>query len=171
MARGDVIAVRTEVVRAVLVDGIAEEVVRRAASASPPAALAAARRHVDATAAVDVAHAGWLARAIEEERFDRARAGAPWLLDALSERAPTDPASAVDAVCGDLAAREPLARPRPDDPAAATWRLPGPGGHVRHELALAAIAAAGGGPPELKRCWVHGLLVRGAEGELARRGG
>jgi hypothetical protein len=167
MARGEVMAVRMEVVRAVLIEGMAREVSGRLDAAEPPERLAGAAAHAGGDErAVRVAHAGWLAREVELERFERARVPAPWLRAALLDRSPGDPAAAVGAVCADLAAREPLARPAPDDPDAATWRVAGPGGHVRHELALEAIRSAGGGPPALKRCWVHGFLARCCEDAL-----
>jgi hypothetical protein len=54
-----------------------------------------------------------------------------------------------------------------------TWRIPGPGGHVRHYVALEAIEwlagetavdiGDGGAGAELKRCWLYGFFLRACE--------
>jgi hypothetical protein len=55
-----------------------------------------------------------------------------------------------------------------------TWRIPGPGGHVRHYIALAAIddlvastdatsGTAPADPTRLKRCWLYGFFLRDCE--------
>jgi len=69
---------------------------------------------------------------------------------------------------------EPVGRPAPDDPAATTWRVPGPGGHVRHYLARRTIEDLlqgrdrpfDGDPADLKIPWVYGFLVRACEEAL-----
>jgi hypothetical protein len=162
------ISVRTEVVLDALVEDLAaivagrmerplpqnvEEQLRDVTGDYPPALTRVAQR---------VARAGFLARIVECERFARSRDPAPGVAAELSG----GPA-AVTA----LASREPLDRPDPADGDAVTWRVPGPGGHVRHYLALRAVgaelardaipAAAVGsdGPAALKRAWVHGFLL------------
>ena len=84
---------------------------------------------------------GFHARALEVERFAPAREPMPWIAGA-------DP--------GELAAQEPLGRPDPGD--APSWRVPGPGGHVRHYLALRATAGLQGDPLQLKRAWMRGFF-------------
>jgi hypothetical protein len=84
---------------------------------------------------------GYHTRTLELERFAPAREPLPWLLGA-------DP--------DELAAQEPLERPDPGD--APSWRVPGPGGHVRHYLALRAVAGLEGEPLELKRAWMRGFF-------------
>jgi len=83
-------------------------------------------------------------------------------------------ARAAAAVSGDLARSEPLAKPSPDDEAAMTWRVPGPGGHVRHYLARRTIEdrllprdqPLPIDPAELKRAWLYGFFVRACEEAL-----
>jgi len=98
---------------------------------------------------------GWHARELELERFAPAAAPMPWLAALLAE---SDP----DAVADDLAAREPLGRPDPGE--APSWDVPGPGGHVRHYLAMRAVAAAGVGDDDAalaaKRAWMRGFFRR-----------
>lgn len=174
------ISVRTDVVMDVLVGSMAEEVAGRMGS-SPPSVAPARAGWADATddpaaaraasavaqgAAADVAEAGWLARAVELERFPKAHEPIPAQLGQLVDRA------------AELARAEPLSRPEPDDENSVTWRIPGPGGHVRHYLALRAIADLAGAPPvaealglpdrsSLKRCWVFGFVL--ASGHLLER--
>jgi hypothetical protein len=152
------ITVRTEVVMEVLVVSMARAVAERMGEPVPDdveAELAAAdtvleQARAGAGAAATLARAGWHARAVELERFARARESLPLL---------QSDATVMEQLVG-LARREPLERPAPDDDRAITWRIPGPGGHVRHYLALRAIEDAGlTGPAALKRCWVLGFLV------------
>jgi hypothetical protein len=53
-----------------------------------------------------------------------------------------------------------------------TWRIPGPGGHVRHYVALAAIdwlartamsADDASAAAQLKRCWLFGFFLRSCD--------
>jgi hypothetical protein len=73
-------------------------------------------------------------------------------------------------VCVELARAEPAARPEPADPNSVSWQIPGPGGHVRHYVALRCVgalpaaanvvrAAGVADPAELKRAWLYGFLV------------
>ena len=117
--------------------------------------------------------AGYLARVVEAELFEPARQPAPWLAALLSERrgADGDLAAVLTAACAEIARAEPVAKPHPDDPAAATWRMPGPGGHVRHYVARATIEELlqgrdrplDGEPAALKIPWVYGFFVRACE--------
>jgi hypothetical protein len=74
----------------------------------------------------------------------------PWLAGrlALDGRGWSEAAAALAI---ELAAAEPPARPDPDDPRAVSWKVPGPGGHVRHYLAVRA--SSDDGPPG-KRAWL-----------------
>jgi len=141
----ELISVRTEVVLETLVGSIADAVAERMGKpldAGVEPALAA-------TPDPRLARMGYLARELEVERFERARAPMPWLAglgyDAASE----------------LAAGEPSERPEPGDDRAVSWKVPGPGGHVRHYLALRA-----GGE---KRVWLTGFLVHCIQETLSGR--
>ena len=122
--------------------------------------------------------AGYLAREVETELFEPAQQPAVWLAELLTERlaAAEDPAVELAAVCSELAYCEPTGKPSPNDPAAATWRIPGPGGHVRHFVARRSIEEhlqnrarpIEGDPADLKRPWVFGFLVRACEEVLAQ---
>ena len=117
--------------------------------------------------------AGYLAREVEVDMFEPAKKPATWLAAVVRERfAETDDwAAAIVAACADLARTEPVGKPDPKDPAAATWRVPGPGGHVRHFLARRTIEErlqgrsrpVDGDPAALKVPWVYGFLVRACE--------
>ena len=145
------ISVRSDVAASLLIDGMFDEAVIRAADQLPATTETMLTRAGDA----HVARLGYLARVIELERFEVARVPVPWLLDHLVTQAEQP---IVD-ICLALAADEPLAKSAPGD-GAPTWRIPGPGGHVRHFL---AVRAFGDGPPELKRSWLFGFLVRCCE--------
>jgi hypothetical protein len=131
----DLISVRTEVVLETLVGSIADAVAARVEAPLEPRVEAA----LAATPDPRLARMGYLARAVEVERFDRARAPMPWL------------EGVGYAAAAELAAAEPAERPDPGDERAPSWKVPGPGGHVRHYLALRA-----GGD---KRVWLTGFLV------------
>lgn len=120
--------------------------------------------------------AGYLARVVEVELFEPARQPAAWLGALARERfaASGDWAAAITATCAELARAEPVGKPHPDDPAAATWRVPGPGGHVRHYVARRTIEEQlqgrdrplEGEPADLKIPWVYGFFVRACEEAL-----
>jgi len=157
LSEPSLIAVRTDVVLDVLVGSLADAVEQRM-RAPLPAAVEEALAQAGDAAEVRAARAGWHARMVELERFERARE--PDLLV-------TSMLSGV-AACAELAGREPLDRPQPDDERAMTWRVPGPGGHVRHYVAARAV---GEGAPYLKRSWVFGFLLACApqiEGSVVR---
>lgn len=117
--------------------------------------------------------AGYLARVVEAELFDPAKQPAPWLAQRLRERFADadDWAAALAGTCAQLARAEPVAKPNPNDERASTWRIPGPGGHVRHYLARRTIEDAlrgrnrplDGDPAELKIAWAYGFFVRACE--------
>lgn len=105
-----------------------------------------------------VAALGYFARRVETERFARARAGITW----VAER----PAGAGTGaqVALELALAEPEGRPEPVE-RTASWHVPGPGGHVRHYLALESAAAESPGASPataaaLRRCWLVGFFGR-----------
>jgi hypothetical protein len=84
------------------------------------------------------------------------------LADELAESsggAPAWPAH-VSELARRLAEGEPGERPEPDDPGAVSWRIPGPGGHVRHYVALKLIDSS---DVALKREVIYGFLVRCCE--------
>ncbi len=132
----------------------------------------------DAQVDADLRHAGYLARVVEVELFEPARRPADWIEPMLAERLASGASwdEAVAGACAHLARTEPLGKPSPDDAAAMSWRIPGPGGHVRHFLArrtieeyLGASDAAGpvvDDPAELKRPWLYGFFVRACEETL-----
>jgi hypothetical protein len=119
-------------------------------------------------------HAGYFTRVVEVEMFEPARHTAEWIPEMLNERLAEagDWSRAVTEACVDLADSEPLGKPRPDDERARTWRIPGPGGHVRHYASSRAIGeelgrinaiSEIGDPSELKRLWLYGFFVRACE--------
>ncbi|MGH2984754.1 MAG: hypothetical protein ACRDK5_10970 [Solirubrobacterales bacterium] len=111
---------------------------------------------------------GYACRTVEVELFEPARQPIAWLRGELGD-------NADDAVgmASELARAEPERRPDPGE--APSWRIPGPGGHVRHYLALDSIHQLApdengkpGPPPgvtalELKRCWMLGFFLRCCE--------
>ena len=121
----------------------------------------------------DLRHAGYLARVVEVELFEPARQPADWLEGMLTEQLVSTGSwdEAVAAVCTQLARTEPLGKPDPEDEAAMSWRVPGPGGHVRHFLARHTIedylrdaeTKVAEDPAELKRPWLYGFYVRACE--------
>ena len=123
----------------------------------------------------DLRYAGYLARVVELELFEPARRAAEWIPELLIERFASTATwdEAVAGTCADLARSEPLGKPSPDDEAAMSWRVPGPGGHVRHFLARRTIEdylrdadAPVESPEELKRPWMYGFFVRACEEAL-----
>lgn len=198
-SRPNVMAVHTELVKEYLLDSMFDEVMDRYPGDIPePAATAfqgtlaavlgeertegAAREAAEL--ANGLARAGYLTRLVETERFERAREPTPELAETLSgEWFPRAAASWPDAVIGmsaELARSEPSDKPQPGDEQSMSWTVKGPGGHVRHFLALrAATALASRGPDdrprmpqglegagELKRCWMYGFYMRCCEESL-----
>ena len=119
-------------------------------------------------------HAGYITRVVEVEMFEPGQAnGRVDPRDAeRAARGHGDWARAVTEACTDLANSEPLGKPNHEDERARTWRIPGPGGHVRHyassraigeELGRVNASGAIGDPAELKRLWLYGFFVRACE--------
>ena len=147
----NLIAVQSNVAASLLIDGLFDEAVARVGTALPVPAERALSQADD----VRVARLGYLARVIELERFEVARAPASWLVERVVAR-PEEPIADLAAA---LAAEEPLEKSAPAD-GAPSWQIPGPGGHVRHFLALRAID---GVLSERKRSWLFGFFVRCCE--------
>lgn len=109
---------------------------------------------------------GYAARVAETEMFEPARQSMPWLSERIGS------GDELVEICSGLVADEPDGKP---DPGEGSWRVPGPGGHVRHFLALAAADEAihgdsNGEPPprelsagEAKRCFLFGFYLRCCE--------
>ena len=118
--------------------------------------------------------AGYLARDVEVELFEPGQAAGGMARDAPA-RASCDrrrlDGGGRSAVCAELARAEPVGKPHPDDPAATTWRIRGPGGHVRHYVARRSIEEHlqgrnrpfDGDPADLKIPWAYGFFVRACE--------
>jgi hypothetical protein len=178
--------VHPDVVKEVLVDRILEGVLAR----EPVNVPAPVGRALEANLELPIADGGtldlrmrgigYLSRCVECEMFDPARHP----LDGLGEMlrhgmaAGQDWPSAVSAVSCRYAEAEPLAKPPAGDDRAVSWKVPGPGGHVRHYVVAAAIAEVLSDPAhvadrmlpagitdagELKRCWTYGFMVRCCE--------
>jgi len=162
MGARDLMTVRTEVVRTAMVGRLVDLI--RAEPAPAPESLArvpVGDHHL--------AVAGYNLRRVEWRLFEPARRTLPELAQRLDERRDgrDSDQDAIAFVAGELASEEPLERPDPEDDRAVTWRVPGPGGHVRHYVALELIGAR---PAELKRAVVYGFLVRCCEEALEARG-
>lgn len=175
-------SVRSDLVKETLVDHICGEVAARLADDLPTAVAHALDAGLTDEAESDsralsgtVARAGYFARRVETRLFEAARAPLPALADGVRARVEDGSAwpDAVAEVARGLAVREPLERAAPDDPDAISWRVPGPGGHVRHYVALRLIAhcrppsafrpADATARPVLKRDFMYGFLVRCCE--------
>jgi hypothetical protein len=186
MTDPNLMPVRLEVVKELIVEKILGEALARYPGTPRPAveaALTAAVEHPDLPACdggvldLRMRRVGYLCRVAERSMFDPAQNELPGLADRMAtSHAGDDWAAAAAAISVELAAAEPLERPRPDDDGAVSWKVPGPGGHVRHYVVSAAIADAlefarsqpDGGEPaeasdELKRAWTYGFLLRCCE--------
>jgi hypothetical protein len=120
----------------------------------------------------ELARLGYTSRIAETEMFAPARKPMPWLGEMLDQR-PDSGTDGIAELCRELAGDEPDEKP---DPGQGSWRVPGPGGHVRHYLALAAADelrhGRGNGEPaitrelsvgEAKRCFLYGFYARCCE--------
>ena len=181
--RPGLLAVDTGLVIQTLVERVVDRVEARRDEDSPEA-IAAVLDAMDAELAggedpsliAGLRHAGYLCRVVEVEFFEPADNTADWIPDMLRERfaRTTSWPEAVAGTCSDLARSEPLGKPSPDDEAAMSWRVPGPGGHVRHYVARRTIeehlrgweSPTVGEPAELKRPWMYGFFVRACEEAL-----
>src|SRR5262249_29252125 len=157
-----VMRVRTEVV----LDQLVSRVLGRALelrSAGLPASVD--QLLAEAPEPRELAELGYASRIAETETFERARQPMPWLQKLLDEG---DGDGA--AVSGELAAED---RDEKPEPGHGSWRVPGPGGHVRHYLALTAadeiVHGDSNGKPfasrelsagEAKRCFLFGFYAR-----------
>jgi hypothetical protein len=150
-------SVRTELVLETMVGRLTDRIATLRENALPePAASLLAETEDEA-----LARDGYLMRIVENEMFEPARRPAEGLFDQsggdLGEQA------------GELARAEPLERPDPDQ--APSWRVPGPGGHVRHYVAMRLIEdrlQTGAKPPPegpkaLKRPFMYGFFLRCCE--------
>lgn len=178
--RPGVVAVDAGLVAKTLVDTVCNHVAERPAP-GPPGAAGAALEDLElefvskseGRVEMELRRAGYLTRDVEIELFDPAKQPAAWLAPRLHEQRATggDWTSAIMSVCAELARAEPVGKPHPDDPAATTWRIPGPGGHVRHYVARRSIEEHlqgrnrpfDGDPADLKIPWTYGFLVRACE--------
>lgn len=177
------VPVNTSVLLQTLVEAVNEQVQERRATRAliqtPPALEAEHSLIGDDEPALDrsLRVCGYLARVLEVEMFEPAQRAADWVADEIEPhlaRAGSED-EAIAALCGELAQAEPIGKPDPDDPAAMSWRVPGPGGHVRHYVARRAIEEClrgrdkpiEGDPADLKRSWVYGFFVRTCEEALA----
>jgi hypothetical protein len=179
-ARPNLMSVRTELVREHLVDRILQTATD--SGAIPEAARLALAHALDADPfRLRLAELGYLCRAAEVTSFEPARSPGPWLVERVRELT-TDRASGASAwweaainLTAELAAAEPADRPDPKDDVA-SWRIPGPGGHVRHYVAIAAVerelsrgaenpnrVAAEQPAANLKRAWFLGFFLRCCE--------
>jgi hypothetical protein len=178
--RPGVIAVDPGLVGKTLVEAVFTRVQKLAAPA-PPEPVGPALDDPDLSLASNdearlemrLRRAGYLARVVEAEMFEPAKQPATWLASRVQEHFAHsgDWTAAITVTCAELARAEPVGKPHPDDPAAATWRVPGPGGHVRHYLARRTIEEhlqgrdrpVDGDPADLKIPWVYGFFVRACE--------
>jgi hypothetical protein len=111
---------------------------------------------------------GYCARLAETDLFEPARAATPAIADELEKSGPVEDWQEVAfRLSRELAAAEPSDRPDPGDDVA-SWRVPGPGGHVRHYVAMAAAArrAPDADPAQSKRAFMYGFFVRCCEESL-----
>jgi hypothetical protein len=177
------VPVNTSVLLQTLVEAVHEQVQERRAASAPeaiPPVLEAADQPLagdnDPALDRDLRLSGYLARIVEVELFEPARRVADWVPDMVKDcyaRAGNWD-EAIAAVCGELARDEPIEKPAPDDPHAMSWKVPGPGGHVRHYLARRTIEEllrdrdepVQGDPADLKRAWMYGFFVRTCEEAL-----
>ena len=158
-------SVQSNLVRTTIVETIRERALARVNDSLP----GPVSEVLDTAARPDLSRAGYFSRAVETELFAPAREPASWLEQRLRavvdademrrlERAGAPWPPALCELAAGLADREPSERPDPDDPDAVTWRIPGPGGHVRHYVALALIGDHA--EPALKRDVIYGFVVR-----------
>lgn len=146
MSRPGLISVKADVVKEVLVDRIAERARERGQGEVTPERL------------------GYEMRNVELELFEPARHAAAWLADGLEARIAGGVAEgqAAEQLSAELADAEPEGKPAPDDERAASWRIPGPGGHVRHFVSLRVA-------PGKKRDFLYGFFRHCCDEALASR--
>ena len=181
-AKSKFMSVKTDLVKEYLVGQIQGAVEERHSGELPveiEAALSNVSRRdlgagVDVRLAVALARAGYLTRVVETDMFEPARTHSTAIAELLPDADGTsDWTQFASTISNRLASSEPIERPSPDDDRAMTWRVPGPGGHVRHYVAIAAINSLARGaatddghapdPAALKRCWLYGFFLRSCE--------
>jgi hypothetical protein len=158
MSESRLMSVDSRLVKDVLV----RELLRRAEGHAANDAPGAARQVLDS----ELALVGYCARVAETELFEPARAPTPGLADELEELGGGENwLEAASKVSRRLAAEEPSGRPDPGDANAASWRVPGPGGHVRHYVALLAAEsrAPDADPAQCKSAFMYGFFFRCCE--------
>jgi hypothetical protein len=166
------IKVQSRVVKEVLVERLAALASERegdsiTAAAAPLLDMGPEPQPADALAAA-LARNGYASRIAESELLEPARTPAVWLGELVAGRIGEgqDWPAAVAATSRELADTEPLDRPEPGDDSAVTWRVPGPGGHVRHYVAMHVIAErapTGRANRAYKRDFLYGFMVRCCE--------
>ena len=182
--RSNLFPVETRVVLDTLVEKVHDLVADRLDGEPPEAILPvldSKKQLVVATKypAVDrgLRRAGYFTRVIEVEIFEPAQSIAEWIPEKLEERyAKTGEwGDAIVSICTEIARAEPIEKPDPDDENSWSWRVPGPGGHVRHYLARRSIGdhlqkdpeqGPVSNPAELKQPWIYGFFVRACEEAL-----
>jgi hypothetical protein len=182
--KSNLFPVETRVVLDTLVEKVHDLVADRMEN-EPPAAilpvLDSKEQLVVATKypAVDrgLRRAGYFTRVIEVEIFEPAQSIAEWIPEKLEESFAKTGGwpEAIVSICTEIARAEPVEKPDPDDENAWSWRVPGPGGHVRHYLSRRAIGdelqkdpeqGPVSDPAELKQPWIYGFFVRACEEAL-----
>lgn len=188
--RSGVIRVRIELVQEQLVERVLAAASGRLDEVSAPIELALgdALRAITGvepesapeadSLASSLARVGYGSRLVEVEAFEPARRPLTELRARIDDWFAREPSrgEAIKAVSRELALGEPDGKP---EPGSGSWRIPGPGGHVRHFLALAAadrlLAEEQEGrqpPPQLadrgvaKRCFLYGFYARCCEEAL-----
>ncbi|MEJ7893362.1 MAG: hypothetical protein WKF94_12050 [Solirubrobacteraceae bacterium] len=173
----DLLPVDSGLVRQTLVETLFGEVEKRSDEHIPAEVASVLLSDAEAFAGAgetvldhDLRRFGYHARRVEVELFEPARRPAEWMPGLLREHLARtgDWAQALGAACAGLVRTEPIGKPSPTDEAAHSWRVPGPGGHVRHYLARRTIEdflrerdqPVAGDPAELKRAWLYGFFVR-----------
>jgi hypothetical protein len=151
-------SVQSDLVRETIVNTISERALARADTQLPEPVASA----LDLAEHPELARTGYFARIVETELFEPARTHAPGLAEELHAAMARGShwTGAVAELAALISGREPLERPDPDDADAFSWRVPGPGGHVRHYVALRLI---GRGDPALKRDVIYGFALRCCE--------
>jgi hypothetical protein len=103
-----------------------------------------------------LARLGYCLRLAEAELFEPARAPMPGLAERMESEGAED-------ISRELAEAEPPGRPDPGD--YGSWQVPGPGGHVRHYVAM--LAAESRAPEDdharSKREFMYGFFLRCCE--------
>ena len=179
--RSNLFPVKTNVILDTLVERVHDLVEERLLSEPPEEILPvldSKEQLVVATKypAVDrgLRRAGYFTRVIEVEIFEPAQKVADWVPALLEERfaETSDWGQAIVSICTEIAKAEPIDKPDVDDENAWSWRVPGPGGHVRHFLARRSIGShlqrdpeqgPVDDPAELKQPWIYGFFVRVCE--------